>query len=109
MPEKCLYKSLIRLAWFAGPYVTSVGGTIKARPEMAANLSGGGFSVFIESQNYQDTAVNRYLKLYPDLYDGLFECVRCRDLAFSYFVICAAMTVVRTPTSPRKRKITNLS
>ena len=98
-----MWKSLTRLPWFAGPHVTSVGGTIKARPEFAANLSGGGFSFYMGRHNFQVNSAYRYLMRYPGLYDGLFEYARCRDLAFSYVVICAAMMVVATPTSPRKR------
>ena len=105
-PEKSEHKSLTKP--FSGPFVTSVCGTIKARPELAANLSGGGFSVFTERDDYQNNVVDRYLGKYPDLYEGLFVYPRRRDLAFSYF-ICAALKVAATPTSPRKRSTTNLS
>ena len=110
-PEKHEHKSLTRPSWFTGPYVTSVGGTIKARPEIAANLSGGGFSTYYDRENYQNAAVTRYFRRpeYDGLHRGLFQWVRCRDLAFSYFVICAAALVVPTPTSPRKPSITNSS
>ena len=104
--------SLTRLPWFAGPYVTSVGGTARFRPEIAANLSGGGFSRYFGRPRYQRFAVKEYLLKYPDLYEGLFKCALCqlcRDLALSYFVICAVITVVVTPTSPRKHSITNIS
>ena len=77
-----MWKSLTRLPWFAGPHVTSVGGTRNARPELAANISGGGFSVYYDREDYQNRAVNRYLMRYPGLYEGLFKCVRCPDLAF---------------------------
>ena len=77
---------------------------------MAANLSGGGFSFYFERPWYQDSAVLDYLNRpirRPD--DNLYKCARCRDLAFSYFVICAAVMVVATPTSLRKRSITIIS
>ena len=86
-PEKSEHKSLIKP--FSGPYVTSVGGTIKARPELAANISGGGPSVIIGRDDYQNNLVDRYLGKYPDLYEGLFVYARCRYLAFSYFYLCS--------------------
>ena len=92
--------------------MTSVGGTKNFNPEVAANLSGGGFSFYFDRPQYQRRAVLKYLRLYPNLHDGLFKCghchAHCRDLALSYFV-CAAVMVVATPTSPHKRSITNLS
>ena len=73
---------------------------------MAANLSGGGFSFYFQTPEYQVGAVLQYLELYRELYDGFYKCARCRDLTFSYFLIHAALTAVATPTSPRKRSIT---
>ena len=83
------YKFLTRSPWFSGPYVTSVGGTRNFRPEMAANLSGGGFSWYFETPDYQLGAVIDYLFLYPEFYDGLYKCARCCDLTHSssYFGI----------------------
>jgi len=44
------------------PYVTSVGGTaLETSVEVAAGLSGGGFSNFFKRPNWQNTAVNTYL------------------------------------------------
>ena len=111
-PEKREYKSLTRLPYFVGGYVTSVGGTVKALPELAANLSGGGFSIHIGNEPYQTPAIQSYLAEWDsdrERYQGSYECAHYRDLAFSYFVICAALKVAATPTSPRKRKITNIS
>ena len=111
-PERREYKSLTRLPRFVGAYVTSVGGTVKARPELAANLSGGGFSIVMGSESYQEDENEDYLERWAPNnrgYHGFYKCARYRDLAFSYFVICAAPKVVATPTSPRKRKITNIS
>ena len=90
-PDKYKYKSLTRPPRFSGPYVTSVGGTTKFLPEAAANLSGGGFSWYFDTPEYQRRAVAKYLNRYPDRYDGLFKCARCqahfRDLAFSYLFV----------------------
>ena len=97
---------------FAGPYVTSVGGTTLFRPEIAAELSGGGFSFYFERPVYQDGAVLNYLEKFPDnnIYIKCAHCqFRCRDMTFSYFVICAAVVIVATPISPRKRSITIIS
>ena len=98
-PEKHEHTSLTRPSWFTGPYVTSVGGTIKARPEIAANISGGGFSTYFLREVEQYAAVTLYFGLpgYLELYNGLFECVRCRDLAFSYFVVICAATGLAAP------------
>ena len=94
---------------FSGPYVTSVGGTTNFRPEIAANLSGGGFSFYFPRPDYQRSVVLEYLRAHIDFYDGLYKYVRYRDLSLSYFLIRAALMVVVTPTSPHKRLITNFS
>ena len=80
--EKREHKSLTRPPWFTGPYATSVGGTIRARPEIVANISGGGFSIYFNREDYQNAAVTRYLRRpeYLGLYTGVFKCVRCRNL-----------------------------
>ena len=75
-PEKGEYKSLTRLQRFVGPFITSVGGTVKARPQIAASLSGGGFSIHMERDPYQITAVDDYLEEWvPDghRYEGLIK------------------------------------
>ena len=63
---------------------------MNALPEVAANLSGGGFSFYFERENYQHNAVTDYLQRFPDIHDGLYKCARCQarcgDLAFSYFL-----------------------
>ena len=51
---------------------------------MAANLSGGGFSVYFERESYQRRVVNKYLRRHPD--DGHYKCVRCRELGL--FLLC---------------------
>ncbi|KAH9967563.1 subtilisin-like protein [Russula dissimulans] len=44
------------------PYVTSVGGTIGANPEIAADFSGGGFSNYFPRPDYQNASVSEYLQ-----------------------------------------------
>ena len=48
-------------AIFTGPWVTSVGGTT-GNPEVAASLSGGGFSTYFPYPMYQFDAVDQYLQ-----------------------------------------------
>ncbi|KAH9170350.1 subtilisin-like protein [Lactarius sanguifluus] len=43
------------------PWVTSIGGTAGYNPEIAASLSGGGFSVYFPRQSYQDDTVPTFL------------------------------------------------
>ena len=72
---------------FAGPWVTSVGGTTGYNPEGAASLSGGGFSVFFPQPPYQDVAVPTFLQNLGSQYYDFYKCVRCRDFPdpFSLF------------------------
>ena len=77
---------------FAGPFVTSVGGTTGgttgstsggtsiSNPEVAAGLSGGGFSNFFEPEEYQMDAVNDFLQQLGSKYSGLYKCAFCCDL-----------------------------
>ena len=58
-----------------GPYVTTVGGTVKVNPEVAANFSGGGFSNYFSRPSYQNGAVSSYLQGIGGLNNGLFKCV----------------------------------
>ena len=58
--------------FFAGPYVTSVGGTTGRDPEIAASLSGGGFSSYFHRPPYQQQAVSGYLRWLGDLYQRLY-------------------------------------
>ena len=61
---------------FAGPWVTSVGGTAGFNPEVAASFSGGGFSEYFARPKYQDYAVLPYLHNLGSQYHGLYKCVR---------------------------------
>ena len=70
---------------FAGPWVTSVGGTYNF-PEVASELSGGGFSESFERPEYQRNAVGAYLidfQMEPDSNFNYFKCAYCRDLTFT--------------------------
>ncbi len=73
------YRSLTTLSTiFAGPFVTSVGGTT-GNPEEAAVVSGGGFSTYFPRQPYQGKVVSTFLKNLGNQYDGLYKCVCYRD------------------------------
>ncbi|KAH9165902.1 subtilisin-like protein [Lactarius sanguifluus] len=54
------------------PWVTSVGGT-RDYPEVAASLSGGGFSNLFSRPAYQGHAVATYLENLGSQYDGLYN------------------------------------
>ena len=60
----------------AGPWVTSVGGTTGFNPEVAAGLSGGGFSDYFPRERYQKYAVPIYLQFLGNQYYGLYKSVR---------------------------------
>ncbi|KAH8987015.1 subtilisin-like protein [Lactarius akahatsu] len=55
------------------PWVTSVGGTTGYNPEVAASLSGGGFSVYFPRPSYQNNAVPTFLLNLGGQYNGLFN------------------------------------
>ena len=59
---------------FAGPFVTSVGGTTGI-PEVASSFSGGGFSWFFSVEDYQKDEVNAFLLNLGDKYRNRYECV----------------------------------
>ena len=65
---------------FAGPFVTSVGGTT-GLPEDAAPISGGGFSNIFERPPYQVDVVPRFFRELGDKHLGLYKYARCRDRA----------------------------
>ncbi|KAH9029453.1 subtilisin-like protein [Lactarius hengduanensis] len=54
------------------PWVTSVGGTT-GYPEVAASISGGGFSNYFPRQPYQANAVSTFLQNFGDKYSGLYN------------------------------------
>ncbi|KAH8993858.1 subtilisin-like protein [Lactarius hatsudake] len=55
------------------PWVTSVGGTTGYNPEIAASLSGGGFSVLFPRPSYQNNAVPPFLLNLGSQYSGMFN------------------------------------
>ena len=60
--RKCRHNSLTNRHGFAGPWITSVGGTTSLLiPEVAANLSMGGFSILFPHPEYQEAAVPVFL------------------------------------------------
>ena len=73
---------------FLGPWVTSVGGTTggdkgssdqkNAIPEVAASLSGGGFSNYFVRPEYQAKVVPAFLQKLNGMYDGHYKFVNCR-------------------------------
>ncbi|KAH9165261.1 subtilisin-like protein [Lactarius sanguifluus] len=55
------------------PYLTAVGGTTDYDPEVAAPLSGGGFSDHFPRPAYQDVAVSAFLESLGTQYAGLYN------------------------------------
>ncbi|KAH9020558.1 subtilisin-like protein [Lactarius deliciosus] len=55
------------------PYLTAVGGTTDYDPEVAAPLSGGGFSDHFPRPAYQDVAVSAFLERLGTQYAGLYN------------------------------------
>ncbi|KAH9165875.1 peptidase S8/S53 domain-containing protein [Lactarius sanguifluus] len=55
------------------PYITSVGGTTGSNPEVAAGLSGGGFSNYFERPAYQNVVVPVFLQSLGSQYNGMYN------------------------------------
>ncbi|KAH9166016.1 subtilisin-like protein [Lactarius sanguifluus] len=55
------------------PYVTAVGGTTGHGPEIAASISGGGFSNIFRRPNYQEQAVTEFLRHLGNQYEGKYN------------------------------------
>ncbi|KAH9016946.1 subtilisin-like protein [Lactarius pseudohatsudake] len=55
------------------PFVTAVGGTSGHDPEIAASLSGGGFSNYFGRPDYQEQAVTEFLQHLGDQYQGKYN------------------------------------
>ncbi|KAH9064053.1 subtilisin-like protein [Lactarius vividus] len=55
------------------PWVTSVGGTTGHDPEVAASISGGGFSIYFLRQTYQTDAIYTFLQNLGDKHSGLYN------------------------------------
>ena len=74
------YWSLTNHRYFAGPYVTSVGGTTSFDLEIGSDDPGGGFSYYFPRPDYQQDAVPTFIHQLGYLYAGYYKCVRCRGL-----------------------------
>lgn len=78
-PNKPCYGSRLHIpslcAHRAGPFVTTVGGTVKVNPETAVDFSGGGFSNYFARPSYQATAVSTFLTSLGTKLAGQFKCV----------------------------------
>lgn len=57
----------------SGPFVTTVGGTVKVNPEVAVSFSGGGFSNYFAQPSYQTTAVSTFLTGLGTKFSGMFK------------------------------------
>ncbi|KAF7344287.1 Serine protease S53 [Mycena venus] len=55
------------------PFITSVGGSTGVPPQVAASLSGGGFSNFFPTPDYQAGDVAAYIASIGDQYAGLYN------------------------------------
>ncbi|KAF8912455.1 peptidase S8/S53 domain-containing protein [Mucidula mucida] len=55
------------------PYVTAVGGTVQVNPEVAVDFSGGGFSRYFTTPDYQAQAVADFVSGLGDTYTGLYN------------------------------------
>ncbi|KAH9046089.1 subtilisin-like protein [Lactarius hengduanensis] len=66
-------RTLTALPHFCSPFVTVVGGTTDYEPEVAADLSGGGFSDYFERPSYQQEAVTPFLQDLGNRYQGLYN------------------------------------
>ncbi|KAH9011132.1 peptidase S8/S53 domain-containing protein [Lactarius hengduanensis] len=55
------------------PYTTAIGGTTDYDPEVAAPISGGGFSDYFPRPVYQDIAVSAFLERQGTQYTGLYS------------------------------------
>ncbi|KAH9062407.1 subtilisin-like protein [Lactarius vividus] len=55
------------------PYVTAIGGTRGLEPEVAASISGGGFSNHFKRPDYQEQAVTEFLQHLGNQYEGKYN------------------------------------
>ncbi|KAH8994686.1 subtilisin-like protein [Lactarius hatsudake] len=57
------------------PYVTAIGGTTSYGPEIAASLSGGGFSNYFRRPVYQEQVVTEFLQHLGNQYQGKYNAI----------------------------------
>ena len=62
---------------FAGPYITSVGGTTGILPEVGVDISGGGFSNIFPQPDFQKVSVPAFLTSLGTKNKGLYKFVFC--------------------------------
>ncbi|KAH8989921.1 peptidase S8/S53 domain-containing protein [Lactarius hatsudake] len=67
------------------PWLTVVGGTTSHAPEIAASISGGGFSNVFQRPDYQNIAVPFYLHTLGDRYNWLLQGRGYPDIAAQAF------------------------
>ncbi|KAH9053732.1 hypothetical protein EDB87DRAFT_1569044, partial [Lactarius vividus] len=63
------------------PWVTSVGSMKNQGPEIAARLSGHGFSIYFPRPTYQNAAVPTSIQHFGNQYNAFYKCVLRGDLA----------------------------
>ncbi|KAF7366066.1 Family S53 protease-like protein [Mycena venus] len=73
IPGLCESNVFIPIFPASCPYVTAVGGTQGFSPEVAVNLTGGGFSDLFPRPWYQTQAVDNFLKTIPPDFAGTFN------------------------------------
>ncbi|KAJ7791981.1 subtilisin-like protein [Mycena olivaceomarginata] len=73
IPDFCESNAFIPGFPPACPYVTAVGATQGLNPEVATNLTGGGFSDIFPRPWYQTQAVDSFLKTIPPDFAGTFN------------------------------------
>ncbi|KAH9039325.1 subtilisin-like protein [Lactarius pseudohatsudake] len=88
------------------PFLTTVGGTKDYDPEVAAPLSGGGFSDYFLRPVYQDVAVSAFLERQGTQYAGLYSPdgrgipdIAAQALKFPVFIRNAGFVVQGTSCS----------
>ena len=69
---------------FAGPWITTVGGTKDVLPEIGLVISGGGFSNIFPQPDYQNVSVPAFIKSLGTKNKGLYKFVFHRDLTRSF-------------------------
>ena len=72
-PSQCSLTTFIPVFPSTCPYVTTVGATIGVQPEIAMNLTGGGFSNYFAAPSYQKSAIAQFKASLPSNFGGYFN------------------------------------
>ncbi|KAK7001682.1 family S53 protease-like protein [Favolaschia claudopus] len=72
-PTKCSNNDFLMVFPASCPWVTAVGATQGIQPEVATNLTGGGFSGLFPRPWYQEEAAENFLKTIPADFPGKFN------------------------------------